>query len=135
MIYSSKNGAYKFPGGGVDIGENYETTLIREVSEECGATVLSINDELGRVIEYDIPKEKDYDVFKMVSFYYICEVDPSLGEQSLEQYEKDLGFTPIWVDIDKAILANQLLIDSNNFMRWTPRETFMLKYIKEEFGL
>ena len=135
MIYSSKDGDYKFPGGGVDIAETYESALVREISEECGAKVLSINDELGKVIEFDIPIEEDYDVFKMVSFYYICEVDPNFGEQSLDQYEKDLGFTPIWVDIDKAILTNQRLIDSNNFPRWTPRELFVLEYIKEEFRL
>jgi len=132
MIYSSKDGDYKFPGGGINIGETHETALVREIREECGATVLSINEELGKVIEFDIPIEENYDVFKMVSFYYICEVDPDFGEQSLDQYEIDLGFTPIWVDIDKAISTNRMLIDSNNFPRWTPRETFVLEYIKEK---
>ena len=136
MIYSSKDGDYKFPGGGVDAGETYETALVREIREECGATVLSFNAELGKVIEFDVPIiEENYDVFKMVSFYYICEVNPNFGEQSLDQYEKDLGFEPIWVDISKAISTNQMLIDSNNFPRWTPRETFVLKYVKEKFRL
>ncbi len=135
MIYSSKEGDYKFPGGGVNIGETYETALIREIREECGARVLSINDEFGKVIEFDTPIDEDYDVFKMASFYYICDVDTNFGEQSLDQYEKDLGFEPRWVDIDKAISMNQMLIDSNNFPRWTPRETFVLDYIKEKFIL
>lgn len=135
MIYSSKNGDYKFPGGGINPGETHEDALVREIREECGATVLSINDELGKTIELDIPNEKDYDVFKMVSYYYICDVAPSFGQQSLDQYEKDLGFTPLWVDIDKAIKTNQMLIDSNNCPRWTPRETFVLKYIKEKFRM
>lgn len=130
MVYSSKNGDYKFPGGGIDTGETYEAALVREVSEECGARVLSINDELGKVIEFDIPIEENYDVFKMVSFYYICEVDLNLGEQSLDQYEKDLDFKPIWIDIDKAISTNRTLIDSKNYPRWTPRETFVLEHIK-----
>lgn len=110
MVYSSKDGDYKFPGGGVDIGETYETALAREIREECGATVTSINDELGKVTEFDFSIDKNYDVFKMTSFYYICEVDPNFGEQSLDQYEKDLGFTPVWVDIDNAISTNQMLI-------------------------
>ncbi|HZK35276.1 MAG TPA: NUDIX domain-containing protein [Bacillota bacterium] len=135
MVYSSKDGDYKFPGGGVKSGETYEESLIREVNEECGATVLSIDDELGKVIELDIAKEEEYDVFKMVSYYYMCGVDPELRDQSLDQYEKDLGLTPVWVDIDKAILANQLLIDSDNFSSWTPREAFILKYIKEKLSL
>ncbi len=132
MIYSSKDGDYKFPGGGIDTGETHETALIREIREECGATVLSINGELGKVIEFDIPAEKDYDVLKMASFYYICEIDPNLGEQSLELYEKDLGFTPVWADIDEAISTNKMLIESCSFPRWTPRETFVLEYIKEK---
>lgn len=135
MIYSSKNGDYKFPGGGIDTGETHEAALVREIREESGATVLSINGELGKVIEYDIPKEKNYDVFKMISYYYICEVGSNFGEQSLDKYEKDLGFTPVWVDIDEAISVNQMLIDSNSSSRWTRRETFVLKYIKDRFGV
>lgn len=135
MIFSSKDGDYKFPGGGVDAGERYEDALAREISEECGAKVLSIKGELGKVIEYDKPAEEDYDVFKMISYYYLCEVDPDFGEQSLDQYEKDLGFTPVWVDIDEAIRKNQILVDSGSFQRWTPRELFVLKYIKKYFKL
>lgn len=130
MIYRAKSGDYKFPGGGVEEGETYEEALVREIKEETGATILSIKGELGKVIEYGIPREEDYDVFKMTSFYYFCEVDDELGEQSLEQVEKDQGFEPVWIDIDEAILVNQGFIDSNNFARWTPRETFILKYIK-----
>ena len=40
MIYSSKDGDYKFPGGGVELGETYEETLVREVKEESGALEL-----------------------------------------------------------------------------------------------
>lgn len=120
MIYSTIDGDYKFPGGGIDSDETHEDALIREISEEAGAKVLSIKGALGKVIEYDIPAEAEYDVFQMVSFYYFCEVDPSLGAQSLDQYEKELGLTPVWVDIDTAIAANQALIDSNSCPRWTP---------------
>lgn len=34
MIYSPKHGNYEFPGGGVDIGEIYESALIKEISEQ-----------------------------------------------------------------------------------------------------
>ncbi len=135
LIYSPKDRDYKFPGGGVSAGETKQTALIREVREESGATVLSIDEELGKVIELDTPSEEGYDVFRMVSFYYLCTIHPVLGEQTLEQYERELGFTPVWADIDETISANKTLMHSTNFPRWTPRETFVLQYIKEKYRL
>ena len=135
MVYSLKNGDYKFPGGGVEPGETHEKALVREIREECGAVVLSVHDGIGKITEYDIPVEKNADVFKMDSFYYLCEADPVFGKQSLDPYEEKLGFIPVWTDIDKAVSANRTLIKSNKFPRWTPREIFALEYIRLEFGL
>ena len=36
LMIHGKNGDYKFPGGGMEEGESFEKTLIREVSEETG---------------------------------------------------------------------------------------------------
>ena len=134
MIYSSKNCDYKFPGGGVELGETYEETLVREIKEESGATVTKILKEFGKVLECDKPIEQEFEVFKMTSYYYVCRVYTLLGEQSLDQYEKDLGFKPIWVNIDDAITNNKSIMDSSQreIPRWTPRETYVLELIKEE---
>ncbi|MGI6717163.1 MAG: NUDIX domain-containing protein [Eubacteriales bacterium] len=135
MVYSAKDGDYKFPGGGVKEGETLMAALAREVNEESGAKVISVNGELGRVIEFDLSIKAEYDIFKMESFYYICDVSPDFGSQSLDDYEQELGFTPVWVDIDEAISVNQALICSDKHPRWTPRETFMLGFIKDKFML
>lgn len=135
MVYSQKNGDYKFPGGGVDEGETHAQALAREIREECGAEILSVHDGIGKITEYDIPVEKNADVFKMDSFYYLCEADPVFGKQSLDPYEAKLGFIPVWTDIDKAVCANRMLIKLDKFPRWTPREIFALEYIRREFGL
>ena len=134
MIYSSKDGDYKFPGGGVELGETYEETLVREVREESGATVTKILKEFGKVLEYDRPIEQEFEVFKMTSYYYECKIDTLLVEQSLDQYEKDLGFKPIWVDIEDAITNNKSIMNSSQrkIPRWTPRETYILELIKQE---
>jgi 8-oxo-dGTP pyrophosphatase MutT (NUDIX family) len=133
MIYSPVNQDYKFPGGGVGAGESYEQTLYREVLEESGAQVARIDGEFGKVIEYDLPMEKDYDLFKMTSYYYLCQIEPGFGHQQLDDYEEDLKFCPRWVDIDEAIQNNQTLIDAKwqRLPRWALRDTILLNLVKE----
>ncbi len=74
MIHSANVGDYKFPGGGVKEGETHIDALTREIREESGMSVAHIGREMGTVIEYDLPKENEYDVFKMTSHYYQCDV-------------------------------------------------------------
>lgn len=131
MIYSERNGDYKFPGGGVERGENHEAALRREVAEETGRQVARIIEPFGRMIEYDLPLEKDYDLFKMTSYYYRCQVGGETGRQNLDQYEQELGFLPVWVEIDTAIDRNaSLLADSNSLPRWVKRELQVLQKIR-----
>jgi 8-oxo-dGTP pyrophosphatase MutT (NUDIX family) len=129
MVYSTNVGDYKFPGGGVDNGESHEQTLARELCEECGASLLSVDGELGAVIEYNFAKEKDFDVFKMTSHYYFCQVSDGFGAQKLDDYERDLGFKPVWVNIDDAISTNKALLNSDKTPKWLRREIFVLEYI------
>jgi 8-oxo-dGTP pyrophosphatase MutT (NUDIX family) len=135
MVYSSRVGDYKFPGGGVEDGERYEDALIREVKEECGMTLLAVQAEFGQVIEYDIPIESDYDVFRMTSRYYLCTADETFGEQALDPYEQDLGFQPVWIDIQDAIRANtHLLQDSSHPPKWTKRDTYILEQVQQHIS-
>ena len=129
MVFSSTVGDYKFPGGGVQEGESHAQALARELREECGASLLSVDSELGAVIEYNFAKENDFDVFKMTSHYYFCQVEDGLGAQNLDGYEKDLGFKPVWINIDHAISTNKSLLNSDKIPEWLKRETFVLEYI------
>ncbi len=136
MIHSSTNGDYSFPGGGSVNGETHEQTLVREIKEESGADVLEIKGEFGKVIEYDAPTSHSYDLFVRISFYYICTVDSVLSKQSLEPYERDLGFRPVWVDIDRAIETNRaILSNAEKAPRWTARETYVLEQVKAQLRL
>jgi len=129
MVYSSRVGDYKFPGGGVDESESHEQALGREIREECGALLVEFGESIGSVIEYDSPMEAEYDVFKMTSHYYLCQVDNNFGEQKLDAYEKDLGFKPVWIDIDDAISTNRSLLKADKITKWLKREIFVLEYI------
>lgn len=134
MIHSTVDGDYKFPGGGVELDEPHEAALKREIAEESGAELLSIRQEFGKMIEYDYPIETIYDVFCMTSYYYLCEVNPELGDQNLDDYEAELGFTPIWINIDSAIQNNKAILGSANrkVQRWVQRETQVLELVKNE---
>jgi 8-oxo-dGTP pyrophosphatase MutT (NUDIX family) len=139
MVHSTNVGDYKFPGGGVDEGESHHQALVRELREECGASLLSVEGKLGVIIEYDFAEEKDFDVFKMTSHYYFCEVGDDFGAQKLDDYERDLGFKPVWIIIDDAISANRSLLNADKIPEWLGREIFILEHIeqimhKEEFS-
>lgn len=129
MIYSSNVGDYKFPGGGVGEGETHVQALIREIQEECGMSIINVGSEIGSVIEYDVPVESDYEVFKMTSHYYQCEVQDGFGVQKLDGYEQELGFKPVWIEIDKVIKVNKALLHFEKMPKWLKREIFVLEYI------
>jgi 8-oxo-dGTP pyrophosphatase MutT (NUDIX family) len=129
MVYSSTAGDYNFPGGGVDSGETHTQALVREVAEECGMSILQVGEEICSVVEYDRPMEQDFDVFKMTSHYYACEVQGGFGLQKLETYEVDLGYVPVWISLDRALDTNRSLLTHPHPPKWLQREIVVLGYV------
>lgn len=131
MVHSSVNGDYKFPGGGVEAGETHAQALAREIREECGAALSSVDAEFGQVVEYLTPVETEYDVFAMTSDYYLCSVRAGEIPLQLDQYEAELGFHPAWVSLEEAVRTNRAVITSlaNTAPRWTERDTFILELL------
>lgn len=132
MVYSTLNGDYKFPGGGVKREEAHATALKREVLEECGVRLIRIIAEFGRVEEYDLAQEDEFDLFRMNSYYYLCEVGDGFGAQNLDDYEYEYGFQPEWVSVEHAIAVNRALLENPppNIQRWVRRELFVLEQLK-----
>ena len=97
LVYSEESKEYKFPGGGVNEHEIRHIALKREVLEEVGKKVASVNEPLGYIdqIYNDVYNERTY--FYLRSFYYFCEVYDEEYEQELEIYERELKFVPRWV--------------------------------------
>ena len=133
MIRSSLRGDYKFPGGGCLDGETQQETLIREIREECGAVVTQIGAAFGKVTEYDHAEEPEFDVFKMTSFYYQCQVSQVFLHQILDDYEAVLGFEPVWIKVDTAIQNNKTILNTQNYAEifWLQRESYILEEFKK----
>jgi 8-oxo-dGTP pyrophosphatase MutT (NUDIX family) len=135
MVYSTHVGDYKFPGGGIKINETHAQALEREVLEETGAVVTGIGELIGEVTELDKAIEPRYELFRMISYYYTVSIADGLEPQRLDEYEKELGFTPIWVEIDEAIRVNTDILNNPDLKTpgWTRRELYALQEIKQSF--
>jgi hypothetical protein len=67
----------------------------------------------------------------MISYYYQCKIQDGFGLQKLDDYEVDLGFMPVWIDLKKAIEINNFLLNSSDPPRWLEREVLVLEYIRD----
>lgn len=134
LLHSPHNADYKFPGGGVEAGESEDDALRREMLEECGARVSEIGEPFGEIVEYSAAVDVDAAVFRMVSRYVCCQVADGFGQQNLEQYEQDLGLTPVWVDVAEALRVNETIQRERaaHAARWNRRETLALRLIERE---
>ena len=80
--------------------------------EEVGYKVLHIKEKIGTITEYAIAKEGGNNIFKMISEYYLVEIENKQLKQNLEEYEMELSFKPCWVDIKTAYKTNKDKINS-----------------------
>lgn len=110
VVHSMMYDYYKFPGGGIDKGEDNIATLIREVKEEAGLDVIvdSIR-EYGHVLR----KEKGHpeDIFIQDNYYYLCDTVNTSGVQTLDDYESRENFTLEWADPLHVIKTNDRFVD------------------------
>ena len=106
MIHSEMYDYYKFPGGGIEYGEEPIEAMIREVKEESGLTVIpeSIR-ELGNVHRRSITKKGG--LFIQDNFYFVCSCKEDIGSTNLDDYESEEGFTLEFVKPEFAIEKNR----------------------------
>lgn len=131
LMVKNNKGDCKFPGGGLEDGENYKDTLKREVKEETGYKVIKVKEYIGTIIERNQDEYKKEQVFEMESKYYICEVDDNKEEQKLDAYELELNFKPLWLKLSEAITINQQILNEIDKNPWVYRETIALKELEK----
>lgn len=136
LIHSPVDGDYKFPGGGVKPGERLHTALLRELREECGVDLTEISGDYGKTIEYDLPQEEQFDLFRMVSYYYFCQINPEkpFQAQHLDGYEQKLCIQPVWMTLENALAANRVVAASPSKVppRWVQREIVVMEELLAE---
>lgn len=113
MIHSKKYDYYKFPGGGIEKGENPKEAMIRETREETGLIVIPETiREYGYVHRI---QKSDYDsteCFVQDNFYYFCDALENRSSQNLDDYEAEEAYHLVFVDPETAIQANRSVKES-----------------------
>ena len=108
MIHSLKYDYYKFPGGGIEPGEDPVAAMIRETREEAGLVVIeSTVRPYGYVHRAQRSDRDRREVFVQDNFYYLCKAESDTVSQKLDSYEAKEQYTLEWIDPYVAIEKNR----------------------------
>ena len=137
LVYATKLGYYKFPGGGIHDGEDKLVALAREVQEEVGLVLVAESvREFGVATRYQKSALAENIIFVQDNFYYECDVERDeqgnlkIISQNLDAYEDQAGFELRLVSIKEAALANRLYRDTNDFdIAMIARDTRVLEML------
>ena len=108
MVHSLKYDYYKFPGGGIEAGENPLEAMIRETREEAGLTVIPDSvKEYGLVHRIQKSDSDPAECFVQDNYYYLCDAQDETVSQDLDSYESGEGYRLEFMDPQSAIQRNR----------------------------
>ena len=133
MIHSAKYDYYKFPGGGIEDGENPVDAMIRETREEAGLVVLpdSVKD-YGYVHRIQKSDQDETECFIQDNYYYLCETADGAVSQKLDDYEAEETYTLEYVEPAAAIRTNRQVAQSPYNPMMFEREARVLELLIAE---
>lgn len=121
LIEDNKN-EVKLPGGGQEEGEADIDTLVREVREETGYSVIS---ETVRPFGYIEEKRKSFNedrIWHQFSRLYFCDVADEDNGANYTESEKRHGMRLRTYTIDEAIAKNRAMLNNIGELAWNQRE-------------
>lgn len=96
LLFVSKHGFHKLPGGGIESGESKDIALQRECLEEVGSQI-EVKGEVGKIIEF-----RSRWNLRQTSYCYHGKII-SKGRPDFTQKELDEGFQVVWLKLEEAI--------------------------------
>ena len=133
MIHSQKYHYYKFPGGGIEKGEDPVGAMIRETREEAGLIVIPETvREYGYVHRIQKSDSDPTECFVQDNFYYVCDALEDLLPQNLDAYEAEEAYRLAFVDPEAAIRANRSVKESPYNPLMFEREARVLEMLISE---
>lgn len=133
MIHSLKYDYYKFPGGGIEDGENPIDAMMRETQEEAGLIIMPHTvREYGYVHRIQKSGQDETECFIQDNYYYLCKAEETIIPQSLDDYEAKEGYTLEYVDPNLAIRKNRSVTQSPYNQMMFEREARVLELLISE---
>lgn len=133
MVHSLKYDYYKFPGGGIENGENPMKAMIRETKEETGLIVIPETvKEYGCVHRIQKSDKDDTECFVQDNYYYLCEVKEEVVAQNLDNYEQEESFALEFIEPGLAIKKNRNVKNSPYDRAMFEREAMVLELLIAE---
>ena len=133
MIHSQKYHYYKFPGGGIEKGEDPISAMIRETREEAGLIVIPETvREYGYVHRIQKSDHDPAECFVQDNFYYLCDALEDVSSQNLDDYEAEESYQLVFIDPEAAIKANRSVKESPYNPMMFEREARVLEMLISE---
>ncbi len=133
MIHSLKYDYFKFPGGGIENGENPVEAMIRETQEEAGLIVIPETvREYGYVHRIQRSVQDPAECFVQDNFYYLCDAMEQPAAQNLDDYEAKEAYQLEFTEPLRAIETNRAVKESPHSQMMLEREARILEMLISE---
>lgn len=133
MIHSMKYDYYKFPGGGIENGEDPITAMVRETREEAGLVVKPETvKEYGYVHRIQKSDKDATECFVQDNYYYLCEVEDEAVIQCLDNYESEENYVLEYVEPQIALRKNRNVSQSPYNPMMFEREAKVIELLMSE---